>query len=93
MSDSQQVIQWKEGRFGTVGYVGQVRLFSYGWGTVRNDPEPWKLTTDLPGWSRKKWSGVTREDCQAKAEELLRKFAAYLGANGVKFPGQVDEAA
>lgn len=86
-------VDWREGAFGGVtGYVGKLRLFTRSWTTRRGDEQPWKLRSDLPGLVGKQWSYATIEECEAKAEELLRQFAAYLWANGVRFPTQEEAA-
>lgn len=82
-------IQWKQGQYSTVyGCVGRLRLFNRSWSTNRGDAKPWKLRTDLPGLHGQRWSYATIEECETKAEDLLRQFAAYLWANGVRFPTQ-----
>jgi hypothetical protein len=92
MSDT--VLTWTPSRYaGAYAKLGKLGLFSYSWGTTRQDPKPWKLRSSLPGMSGKEWPFETKAECEAKAEELLRQFAAYLWAQGVRFPGQREEGA
>jgi hypothetical protein len=92
MSDT--VLTWTPSRYtGAYAKLGKLGLFSYSWGSVRRDPKPWKLQSNLPGLGGQEWGFETKEECEVKAEELLSQFAAYLWANGVRFPGQREEDA
>lgn len=63
-----------------VGKVGRWTLFSYSWGgTIRNDPQPWRLRTFLPvKMPREKFEG--HDEARTYAEAILRSWVRDLGA-------------
>jgi hypothetical protein len=91
MNDSKQAAEdrkstalvWEQGNYaGSNAYlpVGEkrVKIASTSWSTTRNDPEPWVLSTSLPGFYGKTWKFAEHEAAQEKAERLLSSFALWI---------------
>jgi hypothetical protein len=79
-------IEWADvnsghGKIGENGFVtvGQtlIKIASIGWSTQRNDPKPWVLRTELPGWKSGRHH-ETVDDAKASAERILQTFVRAL---------------
>lgn len=66
------------------GYVGDVKLFVVISNYRYNDPEKYKLHTELPGYPEHRHHGIlqrgTQEAAEEAAEEILAEFLGKLGA-------------
>lgn len=77
---------WDDSTYGGGEYghlpVGdkRIRIAAISWTTKRNDPEPWKLSTSLPGFYQKTWEFAEKDDAKQKAETLLAAFAGWIAA-------------
>lgn len=79
-------IEWIEERFSDVGMVGGFRFFSIVWGSKRQDPKPWKLSTDLP--LRPGASGADgftdKDSAKSYAEGMMRAYLKAIGAQWIE---------
>lgn len=69
---------------GRVGYLplkvsGRAKIASIYYGTTRNDPKPWKLRTELPGY-RSERGFESIEDAQATMDRILKHFVETVTA-------------
>lgn len=72
---------------GQVGHItiadGRVKIASISYSVKRNDPKPWVLRTEIPGWTNARHH-ETREAAQESAERILTSFVrALLGDDPV----------
>lgn len=62
---------------GPVGHItiadGRVKIASISYSVKRNDPKPWVLRTEIPGWTNARHH-ETREAAQESAERILTAF-------------------
>jgi hypothetical protein len=81
-----QRILWGQGQYASYyGQIGGFRFFTISWGTKRNDPEPWKLDTDLPIFLAKvKTDFESVDQAKAMAERVMNSFVTKIGAKWVE---------
>lgn len=81
-----QRIVWSEAPYaGAYGRIGGFKLFSISWTTMRDDPEPWKLRTELPvSLAKVKTDFAELEEAKAKAERVMTSFIQKLGAKWIE---------
>ena len=77
------VLNWETGTYGSDnGWlpVGEKRVAvaTVYRSVVRDDPEPFRMRTGLPGFSSKTWSFKTEDEAKAKAERLIRSFGIWI---------------
>lgn len=81
---SKSKITWTEIPHG--GFIGHVtvnghdvKIASISWTVKKNDPHPWILRTEIPGWKNARHH-MTEKAAQESAERILVSFAtAILG--------------
>jgi hypothetical protein len=71
-------IEWADGMYsGSVGHVtiakSRVKIASISYSARRNDPKPWVLRTEIPGWSSARHFD-TIESAQAASERIVQHF-------------------
>lgn len=78
MTTQQPHITWERTPYN--GWRGSLRMdgttveiATISWSSIRNDPAPWILRTDLPGWRQERSFDVA-DDAKAAAERMLRAF-------------------
>lgn len=78
--ETTERIAWQEATYaGWRGTVDGVPMFSISWGTKRDDPKPWKVRSDLPGFKRD-LAAETPEGAKALCERMLVRFVTRVGA-------------
>jgi hypothetical protein len=74
------IIDWKQAKYsGERGTIadGRVEIGSINWGTTRNDPKPWKLRIDLPGF-RNERAFTSMPEAEEAAEVILKGFVELI---------------
>lgn len=69
--------KWRQAH---VGYVGTLPVFQVHHSTSRTDPEPYYLSTDLPGVSLGRNKYTRRDEAEMGAEIVLINFLGKIGA-------------
>jgi hypothetical protein len=83
------ILQWEKTKYDS--YVGtlqvgdkQIRVATVSGSLIRDDTEPWRLVTEIPGYNRRARSFATVEEAQAKADKMLEVFATFVAAAKVR---------
>lgn len=69
---------------GLNGYIpetvsGRIKIATIAYSLTRDDPEPWKLHCDIPGWAKPR-SFATQDEAKSSARRILATFVRYATA-------------
>jgi hypothetical protein len=73
-------LTWTEQKWGGWSGLGggRIRLFDVSWRTSSRTGKDWKMTTTLPGFTRKTWEDDDPEQLKTAAEKFLAAWCAHV---------------